>query len=621
MVIEQRTDETQLNVSPSAPNTLPLAAFHATPAPRHLRGLAWTDSVDRFECPSLEATYTMPPLPRPPHSEYTLRNMKALAAHPDLFKIVTPVNVDALESILSTHPNRPLVKSVLDGFRFGFWPGSVGVEPDDSPPIDNYGSYDKDPDWVDSYRDSEMAAGRWSAGFASLDAAMVVSPLGLVERKRTSKLRLTTDQTASGLNDSIDRASARVRYDNLRDLGAHVRLMAKLHPGLPLVAFKSDVKGCFPCLPMHPLWQLKQVCKVHGLYHVVRTGLFGNRFLPYTWCTIGGLLAWAVVHVKGSAAQLHYMDDYFGIALASQMRHFARYPSRLWPEPQAALLELWDEVGIPHEEDKQDYSFVSLPIIGLDVNVLERSIRFPAESRAELIAEIENFTSKSIDRSPPLRRWQSLLGWCNWALNACPLARPGLASSYGKISGKTRSDQGVFLNEQVVEDLSWFANFLFTSSGVSIMTSDLWSDDEADYAMWCDASSKGLGFHDDSSGFYCILSDSEPDIIFNEALSVFAALAQTASRTPRPIKVLLFTDNMSSVEMFDSLRAADNKHSRNRILKAACVLLRDSGISLRVRHIPGEQNVLADALSRGNFARVRALAPYLRLFSFIQPVV
>ncbi|KIJ38470.1 hypothetical protein M422DRAFT_124319, partial [Sphaerobolus stellatus SS14] len=45
-----------------------------------------------------------------------------ISTHTDLFKIVTPIKVDRLEALLSTHPNQPSAKSVCRGLREGFWP-------------------------------------------------------------------------------------------------------------------------------------------------------------------------------------------------------------------------------------------------------------------------------------------------------------------------------------------------------------------------------------------------------------------------------------------------------------------------------------------------------------------
>lgn len=73
--------------------------------------------------PSAIAIETMPPLPRPPASKF-LNNVACctVSANPTLFKIVTLINILCFESLLSSHPNQPLVDSVLLGFQASFWP-------------------------------------------------------------------------------------------------------------------------------------------------------------------------------------------------------------------------------------------------------------------------------------------------------------------------------------------------------------------------------------------------------------------------------------------------------------------------------------------------------------------
>jgi hypothetical protein len=68
-------------------------------------------------------TLTARPLPRPPQSEYENFPVKqTIEAHPELFQIVMPINVDALERLTDFHPNCPFVESILEGLRCGFWP-------------------------------------------------------------------------------------------------------------------------------------------------------------------------------------------------------------------------------------------------------------------------------------------------------------------------------------------------------------------------------------------------------------------------------------------------------------------------------------------------------------------
>ena len=42
--------------------------------------------------------------------------------NPNLFAIVTPINIRRLESLLINHPNWPFVTSILTGLQEGFWP-------------------------------------------------------------------------------------------------------------------------------------------------------------------------------------------------------------------------------------------------------------------------------------------------------------------------------------------------------------------------------------------------------------------------------------------------------------------------------------------------------------------
>jgi len=48
--------------------------------------------------------------------------MKTIKENPDLFNIITPINVDRFEKLLQSHPNQPFVKSVCLGLCKGFWP-------------------------------------------------------------------------------------------------------------------------------------------------------------------------------------------------------------------------------------------------------------------------------------------------------------------------------------------------------------------------------------------------------------------------------------------------------------------------------------------------------------------
>ena len=75
-----------------------------------------------------------------------------------------------------------------------------------------------------------------------------------------------------------------------------------------------------------------------------------------------------------------------------------------------------------------------------------------------------------------------------------------------------------------------------------------------------------------------------------------------------------FSDSLSSVEMFDSFNTQDEH--RNGLVTAFVNIVEQHGIWCRVFHIPGEENTIADALSRFNnrsFRRVDMSIQELKL--------
>jgi len=61
-----------------------------------------------------------------------------------------------------------------------------------------------------------------------------------------------------------------------------------------------------------------------------------------------GLVIWIAINMQGLADLLHYMDDTFGYKYEHVLVYYKPYNDYL-PSKQAALLTLWDDIGLPHE--------------------------------------------------------------------------------------------------------------------------------------------------------------------------------------------------------------------------------------------------------------------------------
>lgn len=293
------------------------------------------------------------------------------------------------------------------------------------------------------------------------------------------------------------------------------------------------------------------------------------------------------------------------------------------PPFQAQLLTLWDEIGVPHTKEKQLHGR-TLTIIGFQVNAQDFSISLPSQARQDLVDAIRAFVSNTSKRTQPLREWQHLIGWINWGLNICPLLRPALQSSYRKIAGKSHPHARVYLNKSVITDLLWLANHFETHPGVFVVKAVSWGPDDATFTVYCDASFSGLGFWcpQRNDGFMSNLppvhEQFKNTIFWYEALTVLSALEWAAALPPssRPRRLAIFTDNLNTVDIFDSFRADEGY---NAILLRAADILIATDIDLRVWHVPGEENTIADALSRQLLRVVQQYEPTLRVSSFQPP--
>ena len=164
---------------------------------------------------------------------------------------------------------------------------------------------------------------------------------------------------------------------------------------------------------------------------------------------------------------------------------------------------------------------------------------------------------KTSSRSLKLKHWEQLAGWFNWALNVFPLLRLALNNVYSKMTGKRNRDQCVYINNAIQDDLMWALTHIENSDGVHLWKSLSWDISLADFIIYCDVCPEGMGFWYPVSkdGYYAPTPVNVPsDVIFYfEALCVLSAIIHVESRAPNGAKIIIYTDNMNTVDIFRSL--------------------------------------------------------------------
>jgi len=136
------------------------------------------------------------------------------------------------------------------------------------------------------------------------------------------------------------------------------------------------------------------------------------------------------------------------------------------------------------------------------------------------------------------------------------------------------------------------------SDGIHILNVEEWGKSDANLVIYTNASLIGLAFFTpniyleffSSIPFHCHLTT----IFFFEALAIALAIHWASSLEPPIHCLLIFTDLLNCVDMFNTLHAQDGYNDI--LLFIVCILI-SLKLSLCVFHLPGADNIVANAPS------------------------
>ncbi|KAF9067517.1 hypothetical protein BDP27DRAFT_1422808 [Rhodocollybia butyracea] len=209
-----------------------------------------------------------------------------------------------------------------------------------------------------------------------------------------------------------------------------------------------------------------------------------------------------------------------------------------------------------------------------------------------------------------------------------PAAKMNLSENTPRVSGKSMPYAGIYLNKAIKSDLSWYVSHVQLSSGVWLFEGMDWNHcTKTDFTIYCDVCLEGMGFWvpELRLGFYSPMPSHvslKGLIFFFEALCVVSAIhwyCQTMradTTLTRHLRLTVFTDNFNTFDIFDSLKASP---PYNILLHSAVNFLITFDVDLRVKHVKGEDNTVADAISQHQFIRAYSLVPDILIQPFLPP--
>lgn len=190
-----------------------------------------------------------------------------------------------------------------------------------------------------------------------------------------------------------------------------------------------------------------------------------------------------------------------------------------------------------------------------------------------------------------------MTGWASWGLNGFPLGRWALQLSWDKIAGKTIRNAHVPSNNSTRADLKWLSSALKTWNGQQLLKSYFWRLSEADLTFFYDTCPTGLGLWipQRNKGWIFRLDPPSRDIYWAELAATVLCLM--ISKDIGAKQIVIFTDSHNVVDLFGSHRAIATVRL---MFRTAIDLMLSEDYDVKVKHVPGDQNTVADDLSRNN---------------------
>ena len=439
---------------------------------------------------------------------------------------------------------------------------------------------------VQSYLTNEVSQNRMVQCDMADSQEIHVSPLGIIPKKnRPGKWRLIVDLSSpkgGSVNDGINSDLCSLQYATVDMLAILV-----LQVGRGAFLVKADIKEAYHNIPVHPDDRPLLGIRWEGSTFVDNVLPFGLRSAPTIFSAVADAAQWMLVQ-RGIQRILHYLDDFVFVEAD-------------WASAQRAkgeLCALFRTLGLPLEPSKLEGPDTCLTFLGIEVDRVRLQLRLPSDKLERLEEELRAARGR---RTMFKRELQSLTGLLQ---HACKVVRPGrafLQRLYALQSIGTAPHHNIRLNTTARADLVWWQMFVSKWNGMSMLFNPRVG--EPDMEVVTDASgSWGMGGVCFPHWF---LFEWPPElqrasIQVKELIPVVVAAA-LYGKDWRGKLVLFSVDNKAVVDIINSTHSKESHlmHLIRLLVFFAC----HYDFWFRAKHIPGQQNTLADALSRNNLVQ------------------
>jgi hypothetical protein len=437
-------------------------------------------------------------------------------------------------------------------------------------------------------------------------ASLVLSPLGLVPKSDGNFRRIhhLSHPPGRSVNDGIPESYGHLKFDTFQDV-----LDAVVRAGRHCVITKRDIKNAFRNIPVAPHEQTLLGFSWNGQTYQETCLSFGLRTAPFIFNLFAEALHWMLVSYLHWQDLVHYLDDFIYIKAAPDCS------PEVFQADDEAYVALTDILGCPRNDAKNARG-TKVTVLGITIDTSTFEARLPVDK----LRKAQLSTAKALLMgSLSSHQARSLSGFLTFCANVVRLGRvfmPHIWNFAASIAPLPYFAQRR-IPRSVRSDLQWWNELLPVYNGVRFFD----DVDRPAAQLYTDASLSGLGgyfFYGDNrpwkdaaplikqelSFFTPPRASAHINVLELEAILV--AFEKWAARW-QSHKLVLHTDSTTALSGFRNftLRGPANVPLRRILLLAAA-----HDIYIDAHWLSSEDNGLADALSRTNFAAVANFCPH-----------
>ena len=502
-----------------------------------------------------------------------------------LREVRTTLVLASWQSQLSGHSDLDFVSYILSGIANGFRIGFDYNRHLHRSAKRNMLSATQNPDIVREYLAKECCLGRVVRPVEKGLFPLHINRLGVIPKPhQPGKWRLIVDLSypeGESVNDGIDSELCSLSYASVDSAAQRI-----IGWGRGTVLAKVDLESAYRMVPVHPDDRHLLGMEWDGSVYVDTALPFGLRSAPKIFTALADDLLWIMAN-QGIRGAIHYLDDYL---------LFGDPDTRECEEALRIMLSLCEQLGVPVSMTKIEGPATVLTFLGIVLDTVRLELRLPTEKLIRLKAVLEGWSNK---KSCTKRELLSLIGQLQ---HACKVVRPGRTFLRQMIDLSAVAKQlhhHIRLTAAFCSDLQWWLTFITKWNGVSMMQANVRKHPEA--VITSDASGNwGCGaFSSQSCWFQLQWPQQWADvhITVKELLPIAVACAVWGKKWKgQTIKCIC--DNAAIVAIINSGRSKDKLTMH--ILRCLSFFTAHFNVSLFAQHLPGRENVAADALSRNN---------------------